>query len=412
MKQLENKVFYTLVLMLSIFLISILVIANIQSYSRESNNIQNNLVKMDNPNKPTKREKENQNNKEVMDRNIDQKIFMDSVIYTIRFDSDGNIIEIISHTENGTVNEEITQVAENLIQSGDKSKMIIGNLYFNRYSYTFRDFNQLIISDNSLSQTRLRNELKTSILIFILLEIAILYVSKKLTSWIIKPAYEALDKQKQFIADASHELKTPVAVIMASSEALENDFQQKWIDNIKSESERMNKLITNLLNLSKIENSDDKKLYVKSNLSKVIENSCMTFESLIYEKQIKFNTSIEKNIYMQCDADQIKQLVGILIDNAIKHSESKGEISINLKTQKNEIIFEVTNKGKDIPKEIQDKIFERFYRADESRNRNENRFGLGLAIAKSIVLNHQGKIEVDSNNGYTTFRVNWKKNQK
>ncbi len=417
MKKLEHKVFYILVSMLSIFLLTFLIMFNVQSYNRERTNIENNLMRMGEQNKPGRKEKDNIDNKEMPDKEMNeekikdenQKIFMDSIIYTVQYDSNGNIVNIISHTENGSIDEEVENTAKNLISSNDNSKMVIGNLYFEKYSYTFKDFNQLIISDNSMAQTRLRNELNTSIILFILLEIVIIYFSKRLTSWIIKPAYESLEKQKQFIADASHELKTPIAVIMASSEALENDFQQKWIDNIKSESERMSKLINNLLNLSKIENNNDRVYYSKNNLSKIIENSCMTFESLIYEKQIKFVTNIEKEIYVKCDLDQIKQLMGILLDNAIKHSESKGEISINLRNQKNEAILEVINKGKDIPKEIQDKIFERFYRADESRNRDDNRFGLGLAIAKGIVINHEGKIEVNSNNGYTTFRVYLKK---
>ncbi len=418
MKNLENKVFWTIVLILTIFLISILTIFNYQNYNREKTEIRSNLTRMDETKEimgafgqakiPDMKEVEEKN--EIEDEEIVyRKIFMDSEIYTVIFDDDDNILEIISHTEEGVVGEEIEEKAKEIITSSKKEEIKIGNLFFETYAYSFKGNNTLTIIDNSTNQIRLRNDLKISILIFVLLEIIIVYVSNKLTKWIINPAIEAMEKQKQFITDASHELKTPIAVILANSEALENDFQKKWINNIKSETERMNRLITSLLDLSKIENTAEKDLYTLNNLSKLIENSSLTFEGLIYEKKIKFETKIKENIYFNCNSDQIKQLVAILLDNAIKHSEENGKIIISLKMEKNEIIFDVTNKGNPIPKEEQEKIFERFYRLDEARNRKENRYGLGLAIAKNIVLNHNGKISASSNNGYTTFKVKLKK---
>ena len=413
MKRLKSKVFYVLILILTLFLITILFIFNIQSYSRERNNAENNLIRMVNPIKEARKDKEFQINIEGIDlpntENIEKKIFMDSVIYTIRFDKAGNIIEIITHTENGIVNNEIKDIAQDIIKSQNRKQFKIGNLYADKYSYAFKEGNQLIIADNGQVSQRLKNELKTSIILFVLLEIIIIYVSRKLTNWIIKPANEAMEKQTRFITDASHELKTPVAVIMASAEALQNDYKQKWIDNIKNESDRMNELITSLLDLSKIENSKDKELFVDVDLSKLIQKSCLTFESLMFEKNITFTSNIDENVLLKCEEYQIKQLISIIMDNAIRHSEQKGEIIVNLKNHRTEIILEIKNKGKAIPKEMEEKIFERFYRADESRNRNENRYGLGLAIAKGIVEKHNGNITAHSENGYTTFRINLKK---
>ena len=196
---------------------------------------------------------------------------------------------------------------------------------------------------------------------------------------------------------------------MANSEALEKEpNEKKWINNIKSESERMNELITNLLDLAKLENGKNKEIYNVEDLSKIAEMSVLTFESLMFENKIKFEYNIQKDLKLKCNSVQIKQLIAILLDNAIKHSEENGEINVFLKKQKNDIVLSVSNKGKEIPKEIRDKIFERFYRADESRNRENNRYGLGLAIAKNIVVNHNGKISVDCEGGYTTFKVVFK----
>ena len=131
----------------------------------------------------------------------------------------------------------------------------------------------------------------------------------------------------------------------------------------------------------------------------------LTLESLIYESKIKLEYNIEENIKMKCNGGEIKQLVTILLDNAIKHSSENGEIKVELKKQKSDVILTVSNRGEEIPKEMREKIFERFYRIDESRNRSDNRYGLGLAIAKNIAVNHNGKISVESENKITKFKV-------
>ena len=335
---------------------------------------------------------------------------MDTTAYTVIYNDDNEVIDILNFTQNDVSDEEIKSIAQEILKSNDsKSEINIRNLYFNNYSYSFKGHNSLTILDNSFVKEKLQSLIKTSIFIFIFLEIVIIVVSIKITSWIIKPVIETFNKQKQFIADASHELKTPIAVIMANSEALEKEpNEKKWLNNIKSESERMNELITNLLDLAKLENGKNKEIYNVEDLSKIAEISVLTFESLMFENKIKFEYNIQKDLKLKCNSVQIKQLIAILLDNAIKHSEENGEINVFLGKQKNDIVLCVSNKGKEIPKEIRDKIFERFYRADESRNRESNRYGLGLAIAKNIVVNHNGKISVDCVGGYTTFKVVFK----
>ena len=410
MNKLKNKVFAVICLILTIFLVSILIIFNFQNYHKNVNNIKSNLMRMDvsKENEQTKQPTNNSEAPEQIDRPDDEnpQIFMDSTIYTVLLDENQNVKDVINHTTDNISDEEIKEIAENIIKNRNNENLKIGNLYFANYSYEFNMKNtSLVIIDNTKNKTELIEMLKISVLIFAILEMIIVISSNQITNWIIKPVEESFNKQKQFIQDASHELKTPLAVIIASSEALENNpNERKWLDNIKEEADGMNNLVSDLLEMAKSENKVQEQ-YKDENLSKLVEKSVLTFESLIYEKNIKLTYNIEENITLKCDHKGLKQVVGILMDNAIKHSEENGEIIVNLKKDKKNIVIEVSNKGKEIPKEQREKIFERFYRVDESRNRSENRYGLGLAIAKNIVNNNNGKIFVNCENGYTTFKI-------
>ena len=413
MNKLKKKVFFTIFILLSLFSVTILVIYNYQNYNQEYRSIKNNLRTFNGERR--KLEMFNTNNRdntppEKPDSSNDkyQMMVMDRVIYSITFDDDKNISNITSHNLDETNTDKIKEVAQKIIDKSKNEDYKIGDLYTNRYSYRIHN-NTLVIIDNKNINSRLTTVLEISLLILLLVEIIIFIISKLITNWIIKPVINSFNKQKQFVADASHELKTPLAVIMASSEALSTDSDKKWIYNIQNESERMNKLITNLLDLAKLENDSVKRVYEKNNLSKVVEKSVLTFESLIFEKDIKLDYEIEDNVYFNFNSDEIKQVISIILDNAIKHCSKNGNIIVNLKNIKDEILIEIKNTGEPIPEAEEEKIFERFYRIDKARNRNENRYGLGLAIAKQIIENHKGSIKAHSTDGYTTFTIKFRK---
>ena len=296
-------------------------------------------------------------------------------------------------------------IAENIINN-HQNDFFVGNLYTTKYAYAYTDNNTLIIMDNTNINDYFIKQLILYISILIICEIIIFIVTSILTKWITTPVKKAFSKQKIFVADASHELKTPLSVIIASTDAYFNDKNDKWIYNIKTESERMIKLVTELLDLAKTEKEQDIEM-TYNNLSEIIERSVLTFESILYEKKINFKYKIENNINLKCNEDLIMELMNILIDNAIKNSFIEGNIIINLYKTNKQIILEVINKGFPIKKENEEKIFERFYKIDSSRNRNTNNYGLGLAIAKNIVTKHKGKISAHSSNGYTTFKIIW-----
>ena len=405
MKKLKFKTFIILLIILTLFILSLLIIFNYQLYQRELNDVKKDLKEIE----TIHNNYYIVNDNVIIDGNNMKPMFINANVYVISFDSIYNITNITSYTDNGLSNDEIIKLAINFLNTNKKSD--IGNLYTSRYAYYLTNKNNLIIMDNYIINNKLGDYFRMSLLIFILLEILIIYVSNILTKWLTKPVIESFSKQKQFIVDASHELKTPLAIITASAESLEMEpTEKKWLDNIKSESERMNKLVTDLLDLAKSENMEIKEKYNINNLSKIIEKTSLTFESLVYENKLEIEDNIDKDIMFSCNPDKIKQLLGILLDNAIKHSIENSKITINLYKDKDKdnIILEVKNKGKEIPKEEQEKIFDKFYRVDESRNRNDNRYGLGLAIAKNIVTSHNGKISVNCQNGYTTFKVIFK----
>ena len=399
MKKLKNKVFIVLVIILTCFLCSILFIFNYQDYSREKMNIDNNLKRMF--------DDRGNSDKVPPKKELDKMIFMDSVVYIVKIDSSNNILDITNNSNNDVSDSEIEIIAKNILDSSSDFK--VGNLYFDQYSYSKKQ-DSIIIIDNTFSRNKLLSSLKNSFIIFFVLEILIVYVSWLLTKWITKPVLSSFEKQRQFIADASHELKTPLSIIIASSDSLEkNPNETKWLEYINGEAIKMNGLVTDLLELARSEDASLKEELVNNNISKQIELSILSFEGIIYERGLKLNYYVQDDLYLKCDVNKIKQLVGILIDNAIKHSYENETVEVDLRSDRNNIILKVKNRGDVIEKEDIDKIFERFYRADKSRNRNDKRYGLGLSIAKNIVTLHGGKIEVSSSGKETIFKVIFKK---
>ena len=403
MNNLKKKVFTLIFSILSISILGFIIVFNVEKYI-ESNRIVSNSLRMARNNEEDK----NKVNKDNIFKNNNIR-YMDKVIYTLLLNNDNSIKDVINLSNNNIDTNSIKLLGQSILNNNNIKKEYIGNIYFNKYSYIYSNSKYLIIIDNSSIQNSLYNYLLISLSLFILFEVIVYLISMILTSWIIKPVIRSFEAQKEFIADASHELKTPLSVIMASSEALEdNPNEVKWLNNIKSEANRMNILIKNLLELASLEK---KETYIlkEEDLSKVVELAVLTFDAKAYECDIKLESKIASNIKFNFNTYSINELVEILLDNALKHADKKSTIVVSLKEQGNNIILSVTDTGDTIPKGEEEKIFERFYRLDKSRSRKENRYGLGLAIAKNIVINHNGKISAESVGKVTTFKVLFKK---
>lgn len=340
--------------------------------------------------------KKNINNKSE-NENMTPKVDMDGLYY-IQIE-DSKVIENSDVSKDKTIEEYAIKVSKGNQESG-----IIGN-YIYKIRKTKGNTINVTLMENEETILHLKKIIIVSIIISFLSLILIYLIAKKVSGFIVKPVAETFEKQKQFISDASHELKTPLAVIEANADVLENEVgSNKWMKYIQNEIQSMNKLINELLLLAKIENIDNLQDFKQFDVSKETEIIVSMFESMAYERNVKLISNIQENITMNGNKEDLEHILSTLIDNAIKHTESQKEVVVDLSKEKNEIIMQVKNRGEAIPEEEKEKIFERFYRIDKSRNRNEKRYGLGLSIAKSTIEKYKGNIEVSYKNGFTIFK--------
>lgn len=319
----------------------------------------------------------------------------------IDLDSSNNIRELICpYDANRSVFIEATPML--LALKEDKGVVEIDNTSY-AYLKSSAPINKIVLIDRSNHLYNLRNLLKTFIITSTLSLSLLFIVSWYFANKSVKPIIEAFNKQKQFIADASHELRTPVAIIKTNLDLLNaNKYetiqsQEKWLHYIQDQTDRMTYLIDDMLSLAKLDSENITLELEPVNVNKIIENLLMSFEAVFFENKILLDEAFESNLIIKGSVEELKKLFNILIDNAIKHTPINGKITINLRRIKNKGEITITNTGEGIEKEHLEKIFERFYRADNSRQRKSGGYGLGLAIAASIVKQHGGHIYAKSN---------------
>ena len=320
----------------------------------------------------------------------------------IDISSDNELINVLTYAE---IDEEILEdgVYKILKSEDNFSKIKLNNTRFAYLKEASNKGMRIMLINIEAQINALINLIKAFLTIGIISLFVLLFISIYLTNKTIKPLKESFEKQKQFIADASHELKTPLAIIRTNTSVILSNKEAsvsnniKWLNYISNQTERMGKLIDEMLTLAKLDNLNEKTNFISFNFSDLINNILLTFEAIIFENNIKLQSYIEENIYIKGDKENIKKVFIILLDNAIKYTNNNGEIYIELKQDKNKIKLIVKNTGDGIKEEDLEKIFERFYRVDDSRERKTGGYGLGLSIAKSIVEAHKGKIYAKSN---------------
>lgn len=329
------------------------------------------------------------------------KMYRLSTFYSVFYNPEGEAVRINC---NGGVlysEQEILAIADSIL-AGGKTSGIAGRMPFLVRSDSLGTIVALI---DSTMETDNSGKLFTySVIAGISGWILILILAWFFSGRVVAPLEENDAKQKQFISDAGHELKTPISVISANADLLAMEIgENKWLANIQYENERMGILVRQLLELVRAEDRQQAK--ERLDFSRLVSGGALPFESVAFENSLTLDTQIEDGIYVYGNRNQLNQLVSILIDNAISHGNQGKAVSVKLSSAKHHAVFSVVNAGQPIPDEIKDRLFERFYRVDAARCDDSGHYGLGLAIAKAIVSAHGGKIELNCRDGLIEFQV-------
>ncbi|MDO5546757.1 MAG: HAMP domain-containing sensor histidine kinase [Eubacteriales bacterium] len=268
---------------------------------------------------------------------------------------------------------------------------------------------RIIFADMSSEKAAISNLIQSCALVGVFSLLVLFGISVLFARWAVKPVDQAWQQQKQFVADASHELKTPLAVIMTNAELLEypdydETMKAQFVQSILSMSHKMRELVESLLELARIDNGSVKENLERVDYSQLLTDEIQPFEALFFEKGRDLTISIEPGIHVHGSDKHLRQLLGILLDNSLKYSVGDGDVKVRLSRHGGHCTLAVANPGDEISREDLTNIFKRFYRVDKVRGMSGS-YGLGLSIAQSIVNVHKGKIWAESQNGINTFFV-------
>ena len=268
---------------------------------------------------------------------------------------------------------------------------------------------RIAFTDMSSERATLKNLTETCAAIGVLCFAAFLLISWLLARWAVKPVETAWQQQRQFVADASHELKTPLTVIMTNAELLNSpDFDEtrrsQFAAHILTMSRQMRQLIEEMLDLARTDSGQNTLIFSQVDLSRLISDAVLPFEPVFFEAGHTLTADIQENITVRGSQQHLRQTVDILLDNARKYAAPSGEISVTLTRCGGRCRLTVSNPGPKISKADLQNIFKRVYRADEAHTQRGS-YGLGLSIARNIILRHRGRIWAESKNGRNTFFV-------
>ena len=330
----------------------------------------------------------------------DEPKFNSTLTFCVKLDAGGRVID--TYAKNATVTEETVAAAVEAVSGSEDDTGMINALSLRWLRVQTPMGTKIAFADTEYETVVMRKLVISSLIIGALALVAFYFVSLFLSNVAIKPVEKSWEQQKRFVADASHELKTPLTIIFANTDILlahRGDTvsgQLKWVENTREEASRMKRLVDDLLWLAKSDDARSLDERRDFSLSDVVLNCILQFESVAFDANVTFSSDVDEGILLCSSESRVRQLLGILLENACKYAGEGGRVSVSLKKAAEGAALTVNNTGAPIPSSDLPHIFERFYRSDRSRGRQTGGFGLGLAIAKTICDNLGFEIEAAS----------------
>ncbi len=328
---------------------------------------------------------------------ITQETEFSTRYFIVKIDNEGNVIEANMQHIAAVTQEDVQEILQQILEKSKESG------YYNNYKYKITENDEgksIIFLDCTMQLSSFKSSTEKSIFVIAIGLLIIFIIVSFLSKKVLSPIIKNIEKQKQFVTNAGHELKTPVAIIMANADVLElsSNENSDLVQSIKKQAKRLDTLIKSLLKLANVEERKIEINYTEFSITDMIQEEIIQFKTLAQNKEIIYNN--KENIQIKGDSNSIKQLITILLDNAIKYTPDNGKIEIRVEMQGKNTKIQFANECENTNSINTDRIFDRFYREDKSRSKTIEGFGIGLSMAKSIVEMHNGKItaEIDKQN--------------
>ncbi len=379
------------VAMLSLFIVLLIIIGtvNILNYTRMVDDAQRTIaILKENDGSFPRPDMSPEHDKDIF-KGMSPEAPYESRYFSVLMDADGNVSTIDTGKIAGTGTEEAAEYAKKVLDSGKTSGFI------GQYRFAVKDKDGgtlLIFLYCGRGLANFRSVLFISVGISLAGMLAVFLLLVFFSGRIVKPVSESYEKQKRFITDAGHEIKTPLTIIDADAELVELECgESEWLDDIKKQTKRLTALTNDLIYLAKMEEGQKNAVRIEFPLSDVVDETAESFRARAINENKQLEINIQPGLAYIGDEKAVRQLVSILVDNAVKYADSEGEIKVSL-TNAAGIKLEVYNTCEHISKDSVKHLFDRFYRAEQSHNSQTGGYGIGLSVAKAVVEAHRGKI--------------------